>query len=134
MSRPIVSSFYDRGNHRSCICRTETRQTEQHDTATGRQTKSPSKFAEILVKSKQNPPVDQAAFEDVLIGNARSVSSDPGHIVARRTQHHHRITKKVFVRKESHRQAIAAGYTFSDCNISLAYCRQAEMSSWVMPG
>jgi hypothetical protein len=31
----------------------------------------------------------------------------------------------VFIGKKSHRQAIAAGYTFSDCNISPAYCRHA---------
>jgi hypothetical protein len=45
-----------------------------------------------------------------------------------------RIARKVFIRKTPHRQAIAAGYTFSDCNISLAYCRHAAMPSCVMSG
>lgn len=45
-----------------------------------------------------------------------------------------RIARKILVRKKSRRPAIAAGYTFSDCNISLAYCRHAAMSSCVIPG
>jgi hypothetical protein len=43
-------------------------------------------------------------------------------------------SKRLEGRDQSHRQAIAAGYTFSDCNISLAYCRHAAMSSCVIPG
>jgi hypothetical protein len=27
------------------------------------------------------------------------------------------VAREVFIRKKSHRQAIAAAYTFSDCNI-----------------
>jgi len=44
------------------------------------------------------------------------------------------IARKVFIGKKPHRQAIAAGYTFSDSNISLAYCRHAAMSSCVISG
>jgi hypothetical protein len=59
---------------------------------------------------------------------------DPEYIVPQRTKRSNGIAGKIFIRKKSHRQAIAAGYTFSDCNISLAYCRHAAMSSCVIPG
>jgi hypothetical protein len=50
------------------------------------------------------------------------------------TKRNDRVARRVFIRKKSHRQAITAGYTFSDCNISLAYCRHTAMSSCVIPG
>jgi len=70
----------------------------------------------------------------ILISDTRRVGPDPEYVVPCGTKRSDRIARKVFIRKESHRQAIAAGYTFSDCNISLAYCRRAAMSSCVIPG
>jgi len=70
----------------------------------------------------------------ILIGDTRRIGPDPEYVLPRSTKRSDGIAGKVFIRKKSHRQAIAAGYTFSDCNISLAYCRQAAISSCVIPG
>jgi hypothetical protein len=86
------------------------------------------------IESEEHASISQTARKYILIGNARRIRSDPQNIVPCGTKSSNCIARKVFIRKESHRHAIATGYTFSDCKISLAYCKQAAISSCVMPG
>src|ERR1700675_2255520 len=134
MSGPIVACHQNIGDDLADTCRAKRRQAEEYDTAARRQTGAPGEFTEVLVESQEHASIFQTARKDILIGDARRIGPDPEYIVTCGAKCDDRIARKVFIRKKPHRQAIAAGYTFSDCNISLAYCRHAAMSSCVIPG
>ena len=62
----------------------------------------------------------KTARKYILIGDVGCIGPNPEDVVPRGTKRSDGVARKVFICKKSHRQAIVAGYTFSDRNISLA--------------
>jgi hypothetical protein len=74
-----------------------------------------------LVERQQNTAFRHRSRQDIWIRTTGGIRANPGYVVAGCTQCRDGIARKVLVGEEPHRHAVAAGYTFSDCKISLAY-------------
>ncbi len=134
---PVRPAVDNRRDHTSDLCWRGHGEAKQHDAARSGEPGAPRQLAKVLVERQENAVLLLRAGQHVRVGTPRRVGANPGDVVTREPQREHGVPGDVFVCQQAHRrmgQPRVRGYTFSAWRTSLAYCRQAAMSSRVRPG